>query len=416
MAAAPTTTSPRVTRTSSRVTKGVRELDPDFQYRQVKKMEDHPFVELVGKEIEIHLGTTLGWQNGKVVEFHPFDGMHLVEMADGTKRLFHLDQREIRLKGRKREYTRLKEQVHKHPMHTRSQDPAPKSKRAKATADADGSKTATSPTGSASSSPAASQASAAAASDAGIDVGASTTQADKSKASHAHNHASNAIHVCYTDPEVDEMTGLKGQAEVLIDANHQVFEADLVYLDLSQNHDKYYKLQVLKAKDGSAYWCSHHWGRTGTHGQSQVFKFDDEATAIADFEDKFHQKTGFQWKDRDTASRKPGKYALKRKVYLSVGANPANSTGTNAAAGESVVWQYYVDDFVDGKSVGWYPYTESATRVVEGVYSEWQNNTWLDVRQVQSGYFSYRVDFNTMTQTNTSTNTCRRIRRQAQAA
>ena len=93
----------------------------------------------------------------------------------------------------------------------------------------------------------------------------------------------------------------------------------------------------------------------------------------------------------------PGKYKYKRKDY--------------AAPTGRVMWQYYVDDFVDGKATGWYNYVESAANTVEGVYSEWRVNDWLDVRCVQSGYFQYRVDFNTMTQTNLRTNKCRRIRR-----
>lgn len=81
------------------------------------------------------------------------------------------------------------------------------------------------------------------------------------------------------------------------------------------------------------------------------------------------------------------------------------------------IWQYYVDDGVDGKPTGWYDYTKEAAEIVEGVYSEWQNNQQqrFSVRSVQSGAFSYRVDFNDMKQTNVThrNRTQRTIRRNA---
>jgi len=65
-------------------------------------------------------------------------------------------------------------------------------------------------------------------------------------------------------------------------------------------------------------------------------------------------------------------------------------------------WQYHVDDGVDGKRLDWYDYTVEASSVVEGIYMERQMNPGcaLEVRTVQSGLFSYRVDFASMQQTN----------------
>jgi len=34
---------------------------------------------------------------------------------------------------------------------------------------------------------------------------------------------------------------------------------------------------------------------------------------------------------------------------------------------------------------------DSAAAIVEGVFSEWQSNDWLNIRSVQSGYFEYRT-------------------------
>ena len=40
--------------------------------------------------------------------------------------------------------------------------------------------------------------------------------------------------------------------------------------------------------------CVHHWGRTGTKGQTQIFSFTTVEEAIADFEKKFHDKSGLE--------------------------------------------------------------------------------------------------------------------------
>lgn len=70
------------------------------------------------------------------------------------------------------------------------------------------------------------------------------------------------------------------------------------------------------------------------------------------------------------------------------------------------VWQYYDN--------GWYNYTGDASRIVEGVYQEFiaaGEGSGLDIRAIQSGHFSYMVNFQNMEQTNTSTGTMRKIRR-----
>ncbi|EGD76040.1 hypothetical protein PTSG_00749 [Salpingoeca rosetta] len=176
-----------------------------------------------------------------------------------------------------------------------------------------------------------------------------------------------------------------------------LYEANLSFINLAQNSDKYYVIQVAEADDKSAYYCVTHWGRTGTLG---MFKVDaaSKDDAIAAFKHKFLEKTGLEFEDRNKPPV-PGHYKYKKKDYATL------------AAPGTVLWQYYVDDFVDGKATGWYPYTKHAAATVEGVYSEWRVNDWLDVRCVQSGYFQYRVDFNTMTQMNLRTSKCRKIRR-----
>ena len=56
-------------------------------------------------------------------------------------------------------------------------------------------------------------------------------------------------------------------------------------------------------------------------------------------------------------------------------------------------------------------YFQEASDGVDAVFIEWEGNPWLDVRCIASGHWTYRVDFNTMTQQNTSTGKLRKLRR-----
>lgn len=97
---------------------------------------------------------------------------------------------------------------------------------------------------------------------------------------------------------------------------------------------------MVESADCSEYWSVQHWGRTGTAGQVKVAGGLSLQDAVAAFEVKFKEKSGLSFGDR-TSAAVPGKYKATRREY-----------------GEQVFakWQYYVDDFVDGKADGWYPY------------------------------------------------------------
>ncbi|CAK4072533.1 unnamed protein product [Aphanomyces euteiches] len=177
-------------------------------------------------------------------------------------------------------------------------------------------------------------------------------------------------------------------------------DASLALVDLSQNSDKYYILQVLQA--GTEFHCFSRWGRTGTVGQNQVegpFNTIGEAEAV--FNRKFQDKTGQRWADRSDFSQIDGKYDLLNVDHT------ADATGQ---------WEYFMHDFVDGKARGWYPYTEDGTAQTEALWQTYQVNSAYNRRIVQSGYYSYNIDLDAMTQTNISTNKKRYIRRLYQGA
>ena len=174
---------------------------------------------------------------------------------------------------------------------------------------------------------------------------------------------------------------------------------------------------MLQSADGAQAYCFQRWGRTGTTGQTNLDgPFASAEVARRLFADKFSAKTGGKWSDTATTDgdagaagqlgQQPGKYSLLAKNYL----RPE----------EAAAWQYWVDDGVDGKRTGWYDYAADASRIVEGVYLELQDNpavgAGMDVRCVKSGNWTYRVDFNLMTQTNAehASHTCRRIQRRVE--
>lgn len=170
----------------------------------------------------------------------------------------------------------------------------------------------------------------------------------------------------------------------------------LKYVDIATNSDKFYVLQVLHSAVGGVSLFQ-RWGRSGSGGQSQLTPMSTAEQAVAAFQRVFHDKTGTHWAAHTVVCRQPGKY-----WPIVVGSEARNGS-----------WEYYQSNQLDGKSPGWYPYTATASAVVEDVHAEWRTNpgSGLSVRCVQSGYFSYRVDFGDMTQRNLSTGTQRPIRR-----
>jgi len=193
------------------------------------------------------------------------------------------------------------------------------------------------------------------------------------------------------------------------DNEGRAYSVLLVQKDPSQNMDKYYKLQLIKEQSNNArLHVFTRWGRTGTPGLTHAESFLQPSTfqaAIKTFEAKFKEKTGYDWNSHpNTFIQKPGKYCVVKT---------ASNSFHPAPSGQVVRWQYYLENDLDGKPNGWYNYTESASTIVEECFQHSKNNDWLDVRVVQSGAFFYRVDYNTMSQTNVthSNHTTRPIRR-----
>lgn len=204
-------------------------------------------------------------------------------------------------------------------------------------------------------------------------------------------------------PLVDESFVVKNTANVWIDKN-TVYDAMLNLRNPEKNMDKFYILQVVGTSEGFSFHT--RWGRTGTSGQLKTIgPFQDHKLAVKQFEKKFRAKTGVAWGVRDSLL---GKANPNGKKYSILRINYTTSS-------DSVIWQYFVDDAIDGKSEGWYDYSKSGSAEVEKVWQQHLANidANLGIRHIQSGYFLYEVDFRKMQQTNVAhpARKCRRIRR-----
>lgn len=75
------------------------------------------------------------------------------------------------------------------------------------------------------------------------------------------------------------------------------------------------------------------------------------------------------------------------------------------------MWQYYMHNAIDGKSIGWYNYEGESAENIEKFWRQSKRNDGLDVRVIRSDYFTYEVNYKFMLQTNVKTGTRRVIRR-----
>lgn len=154
-------------------------------------------------------------------------------------------------------------------------------------------------------------------------------------------------------------------------------------------------MQTLKC--GEQYIFCSRWGRTGTKGVAKVdgpFESAEEASSL--LAAKFLEKSG-----NDVSTVEAGSFEHKEGKYDLVKGDDGMRRSIAGANG-GCLWQYHVDDGVDGKRKGWYDYFKEAAEIVEGAHAEFVANPErnFNVRSVQSGTFCYQVDFSEMKQTN----------------
>lgn len=70
-------------------------------------------------------------------------------------------------------------------------------------------------------------------------------------------------------------------------------------------------MQLLERKDGKKWYVWVQFGRVNAENSNEKTKdFFNKFDAIASFEEKFFERTGNKWQDRESFSQKPGKYSL----------------------------------------------------------------------------------------------------------
>lgn len=183
-----------------------------------------------------------------------------------------------------------------------------------------------------------------------------------------------------------------------------VWDVELALTDAATGKDRFYNLQLLTSKVGTAqYWAVQHWGSTGKEGRVKVEgPFADEADARLIFTRKYRQKTGRPFGSLgDSFVEHPGKY---RHLVKSTEASSPSRPGK---------WQYYLHNSVDGKEIAWYYYDDSMNANMEKYWRCSQTNDGMSVRVLRSDYFTYEVDYKAMLQTNLKSGTRRVIRRLA---
>lgn len=93
----------------------------------------------------------------------------------------------------------------------------------------------------------------------------------------------------------DAETGLENEAHVLKEGGtfHNAF---LVNVDVAENKNSFYKLQVLESDhDHNHYWIFRSWGRVGVTLGTRVNAYNNKFEAIKEFEKLYTEKTNNQW-------------------------------------------------------------------------------------------------------------------------
>lgn len=187
------------------------------------------------------------------------------------------------------------------------------------------------------------------------------------------------------------------------DDDSEAYAAQLALVDPATNSDKYYILQLIDC-NGDKYVYRRN-GRTGTRGQGQLNGPMELDAAVAEFEKLFKSKTGQSW-----TGRVPGQVPSSAKHYTYLKTNWLARNEEDEAK-----WMYHLTRDPLGKPDGWYAYDDKAGAEVEELYVSYavDGNTSMSVRYVyaESNSFTYKVDLTSMTQTNTSSQKSRPIRR-----
>ncbi|KLT38345.1 PARP-domain-containing protein [Cutaneotrichosporon oleaginosum] len=100
--------------------------------------------------------------------------------------------------------------------------------------------------------------------------------------------------------------------KVYIDDDGMIYDANLNQTNAGNNNNKFYRVQILY--NGGNYRTWTRWGRVGEAGQNKLLGCGTLPDAIANFNQKFKDKSGLNWAQRNDPP-KPKKYTFIEKSY-----------------------------------------------------------------------------------------------------
>ncbi|KAI9652272.1 MAG: hypothetical protein M1829_001802 [Trizodia sp. TS-e1964] len=114
--------------------------------------------------------------------------------------------------------------------------------------------------------------------------------------------------------QVDDFCPLNGSHKVYIDPTGRIYDASLNQTDVKNNHNKFYRIQLLESVSASDFRTWTRWGRVGENGASSLLGNGDIDSAISNFNKKFKDKSGLTWESRNDAP-KAKKYTFIERSY-----------------------------------------------------------------------------------------------------
>lgn len=106
----------------------------------------------------------------------------------------------------------------------------------------------------------------------------------------------------------------------VLDEGHTVWEAKLTNVNLRDNMNSYYTMQILQGDNGRGILLFRAWGRVGTKAGGKKIESLPLVLAKEQFEDLFATKTGNAWVDREGFTKQPGAFDFQKTEYDAVGA------------------------------------------------------------------------------------------------
>jgi poly [ADP-ribose] polymerase 2/3/4 len=113
---------------------------------------------------------------------------------------------------------------------------------------------------------------------------------------------------------VDDFCNLRGSHRVFQGDDGTVYDVTLNQTNAGQNNNKFYRIQLLESVNGQDHRTWTRWGRVGEGGQSAMLGSGLLNEALAQFDKKFKDKTGYKWESRHEPAKK-GRYTYIERNY-----------------------------------------------------------------------------------------------------